>query len=230
MALAPASPCPPWYDESRPILAALTYLEQRDGLPVDGGQLAAFLSLREMWGRRWRQRLGKLLRQWEREGRVRRVPPRDRRASDPRGTPARVPGGWSVRTEQGGEAIMSDDRPLFTSPEQVVRCWATGIPSGCKALPLEPEGGSGSELARASRLYDRSERYAVACAVMRRARVGGLTSAQEVILVALLARERSWDQAAEAAGLEDAELQADSVKQRVYRALHAGLRAVARAM
>jgi hypothetical protein len=37
-----------------------------------------------------------LLRQYEREGRVRRVPPRDRRASDPRGTPARVPGGWSV--------------------------------------------------------------------------------------------------------------------------------------
>lgn len=99
---ATASPCPPRYDESRPILAALTYLEQRDGLPVDGEQLASLLHLRGAWGPRWRQRLGRLLRQYEREGRLRRVPPRDRRASDPRGTPARVPGGWSVRTEQGG--------------------------------------------------------------------------------------------------------------------------------
>lgn len=125
---------------------------------------------------------------------------------------------------------MSDDRPLFTSAEQVVRCWATGIPSGCKAIPLEPEGGSGSELARASRLFDRSERYAVACAVMRRARAGGLSSAHETILVALLVQERSWDQAASAAGLDDPTIAASSVKQRVYRAYHAGLRAVAREM
>lgn len=94
---APASPWPTWYDESRPILAALSLLEAETGCPVDGEQLASLLHLRGAWGPRWRQRLGRLLRQYEREGRVRRVPPRDRRASDPRGTPARVPGGWSVR-------------------------------------------------------------------------------------------------------------------------------------
>lgn len=102
---APAAQEPrstPTLDESRPILAALTHLEQRDGLPVDGEALASFLLLRSTWGPRWRQRLGRLLRQYEREGRLRRVPTRDRRASDPRGTPARVPGGWSVRTERGG--------------------------------------------------------------------------------------------------------------------------------
>ena len=125
---------------------------------------------------------------------------------------------------------MSDDRPLFTSPEQVVRCWATGIPSGCKAIPLEPEGGSGSELARASRLYDRSERYAVACAVMRRAFTAGLRREHAIVLVWLLVLDSPWDQAAAASGLDDEQLAAGSVKQRVYRALHAGLRAVARAM
>jgi hypothetical protein len=91
--------CPlstPTLDESRPILAALSLLEAETGCPVDGEQLASLLHLRAAWGPRWRQRLGRLLRQYEREGRVRRVPPRDRRASDPRGTPARVPGGWSV--------------------------------------------------------------------------------------------------------------------------------------
>jgi hypothetical protein len=89
--------CPlstPTLDESRPILAALTHLEQRDGLPVDGGQLAAFLSLREMWGLRWRQRLGRLLRQYEREGRLRRVAARPlaRRPDWGYGVPA----GWRI--------------------------------------------------------------------------------------------------------------------------------------
>lgn len=92
------SPCPPpaWHDESRPLLAGLAYLEQRDGLPVDGEQLAAFLLLRSTWGRRWRQRLGGLLRQWEREGRVRRVAarPRARRPDGGYGVPA----GWRIVT------------------------------------------------------------------------------------------------------------------------------------
>ena len=122
------------------------------------------------------------------------------------------------------------DRPLFSSAEQVVRCWARGLPDGCKALPLEREGGTGSEMARASRLYDRSERYAVACAVMRRAKARGLTDTQELVLVALLHAGLSWDQAAELAGLCDESLAVDSVKRRVYRALNAGLARVAGAM
>ena len=92
--------CPsntPTTDEVRPILAAMSLLEAETGCPVDGEQLASLLHLRGAWGHRWRQRLGSLLRQYAREGRLRRVAPRDRRASDPRGTPARVPGGWSVR-------------------------------------------------------------------------------------------------------------------------------------
>lgn len=126
--------------------------------------------------------------------------------------------------------MQSDDRPLFVSPEQVVRCWARGIPSGCKAIPLEPEGCSGSEYRRASRLYDRSERYAVACAVMKRAFAAGLTHEQAIVCFFLLARDASWDQAAAAAGLDDPAIAACSVKQRVYRALHAGLRIIQGAM
>lgn len=125
---------------------------------------------------------------------------------------------------------MTDDRPLFLSAEQIVRCWAAGIPSGCKAIPLEPEGCSGSEYRRASRLYDRSERYAVACAVMRRAAAAGLTRPQAVVCVHLLALDSPWDQAASAAGLDDPGIEACSVKQRVYRALHAGLRIIQGAM
>ena len=122
------------------------------------------------------------------------------------------------------------EAPLFRRAEDVVRCWAGGIPGGCKALPIEREGGSGSEVARASRLFDRSERYAVACAVMRRAKAAGLTEAQEVVLYALLHAGLSWDQAADIAGLYDEALAADSVKRRVYRSLQAGLALVAGAM
>ena len=120
--------------------------------------------------------------------------------------------------------------PLFRRAEDVVRCWARGIPCGCKALPIEREGGSNSAADRASRLFDRSERYAVACAVMRRAKDAGLTEAQEVVLYALLHAGMSWDQAARHAGLCDDALAVDSVKRRVYRALHAGLARVVCAM
>lgn len=126
--------------------------------------------------------------------------------------------------------MTTDDRPLFSSPEQVVRCWARGIPSGCKAIPLEPEGGTGSEMARASRLYDRSERYAVACAVVRRACSLGLTAQQGSVLISLLWLELPWDRAAEEAGLDDPAIEAGSVKQRVYRAYHKGLRKIMEAM
>ena len=124
----------------------------------------------------------------------------------------------------------TDDRPLFRRAEDVVRCWARGIPSGCKALPIEREGGTGSEMARASRLFDRSERYAVACAVMKRAKAAGLTAAQEVVLCALLHVGLSWDQAADLAGMGSDDVATDSVKRRVYRALHAGLSRVSGAM
>ena len=133
--------------------------------------------------------------------------------------------------ERMSEEHLSEEHPapLFGSPEAVVRCWYRGIPHGCKALPLEREGGSGSEIARAGRLYDRSERYVVACAVMRRAQAAGLTSAQEVVLVGLLVEDVSWELAADKAGLDDGSA-AETVKKRVYRALKGGLRLVREAM
>jgi len=121
---------------------------------------------------------------------------------------------------------MTDDRPLFSTPEQIVRCWAKGIPSGCKAIPLEPEGGSGSAFARNERMFKRSEQYAVACAVMRRAFKAGLSSEQAIVLVWLLVRDESWQRAAEAAGLDDPKISADAVSHRVYRAKAAGLRTI----
>jgi hypothetical protein len=126
---------------------------------------------------------------------------------------------------------MSEEHPapLFTSAEAVVRCWYRGIPHGCKALPLEREGGTGSELVLAGRLYDRSERYVVACAVMRRAQAAGLSQAQEVVLVGLLVEDVSWERAAGLAGLDDGAA-VETVNKRVYRALHAGLRLVREAM
>ncbi|MDY0063301.1 MAG: hypothetical protein RBU45_26090 [Myxococcota bacterium] len=119
--------------------------------------------------------------------------------------------------------MSDDDRPLFHSPEEIVRCWARGIPSGSKALPLEPEGGSGSLYARQWRLFERSERYAVACAVIRRAQ---LSAEQEAIMLALYGHDLSWDQAARAAGIDDATILADSVKHRVYRARQRALDAI----
>jgi len=70
-----SGPCPaaPLLDEDRPLLAALARLEAEAGHPVDAHRLGALLHLRSAWGAKWRQRLGRLLRQYEREGRLRRV-------------------------------------------------------------------------------------------------------------------------------------------------------------
>lgn len=123
---------------------------------------------------------------------------------------------------------MCDNAPLFTSAESVVRCWARGLRHGCKALPLEREGGTGNEVARADRLFARTERYVVACAVMRRASAAGMGEAQARVMVALLVEDLSWHVAARLAGLDDGT--AEAVKKRVYRALQSGLRLVREAM
>lgn len=95
--------CPlstPTPDEVHPILAALSLLEAETGCPVDGEQLASLLHLRGAWGPRWRQRLGSLLRGWEREGRVRRAEakPWAKRPGGGTGMPA----GWSAQAKGRG--------------------------------------------------------------------------------------------------------------------------------
>lgn len=122
------------------------------------------------------------------------------------------------------------ERPLFDGPEQIVRVWALGIPSGCKAIPLHPEGCSSSEQSKSDRLWRRTERYAVACAVMRRATERGLGRSHCLVMLSLLVAGRSWHQAAEDAGLDEPGLRAEACKKRVYRALKAGIRMVAREM
>ena len=67
-------------------LGILDWLAAQDA-PVDGRQIGEALHLRAEWGARWRTRLGRLLRSYERSGRVRRV-----RARPWAGRPA----GWEV--------------------------------------------------------------------------------------------------------------------------------------
>ena len=55
--------------------------------PVDGHDIDEALHLRAQWGARWRTRLGRLLRSYERSGRVRRAKARPW---------AGVPAGWEV--------------------------------------------------------------------------------------------------------------------------------------
>jgi len=128
------------------------------------------------------------------------------------------------------------DRPLFgtrelTPEEHLLRCWATGIPGGCKAIPLEQEGSSSSLYDRRSRLADRTERYVVACAVMREAQEKlGLDETLLAVVMGMVVYELPWDKVAIAAGLDDEKLEADSVYRRARKALAGALRCVREAM
>lgn len=64
------------------------------GYPVPLDDLGRALDLPAEWGASWRSRLGRLLRQYQAEGRAQWIPARRRRPTDPTGTPARIPGGW----------------------------------------------------------------------------------------------------------------------------------------
>jgi hypothetical protein len=130
-----------------------------------------------------------------------------------------------------GQGETREEAALFSGPEDIVRCWARGIPGGCKALPIEREGQSSSIFDRRARLAHRTERYVVACAVMREAQQKlGLNETLLAVLKALLLEDLDWHAVAERAGLDDGRITADAVKHRVHRAYNAALRCVREAM
>ena len=132
-----------------------------------------------------------------------------------------------MRDEDAADVCL--DRPLFSGPESVVSCYVLGMGTGIGGVGLDPERRpTGNSHAFMERIEHKAERLARANAILMRAFPGGFGTHNKrwTVMVALIGYDLDWHQAAEMAGLDDGSVTAGAVRQRVYRAYHAGLRAV----